>query len=87
MGWIIISKSSLQREKQIWNPKSNELEIKNKAIKRNKHVQKLQPPPSAYPVLELFFLPSFISYPGQSQSGHHEFVTSTDGIKFINYKL
>lgn len=87
MGQIIISKSSLQREKQIWNPKSNELEIKNKAIKRNKHVQKLQPPPSAYPMLELFFLPNFISPPGQRQGGHHGFVTSPDGIKFINYKL
>lgn len=59
MGWIIISKSSLQRQKQIWNPKSNEFEMKSKAIKRNKHVQKLLPPPSAYAILELLLLPSF----------------------------
>lgn len=31
MGQIIISKASLQREKQIWNPKSDEIEIKSKA--------------------------------------------------------
>ena len=70
IGQIIISKSSLQREKQIWNPNPNELGIERKAIKRNKHVQKLQPPPSTYEILELFFLPSFISHLGQRQTGH-----------------
>lgn len=34
MGQIIISKSSLQREKQIWSPTSNELEIKKQSNKK-----------------------------------------------------
>lgn len=37
--------------------------------------------------MELLFLPNFISHPGQKQGVHHGFVTSPDGIKFINYKL
>lgn len=68
MGQIIISKASLQREKQIWNPKSDELEIKSKATKRNKQVLKLIPPPSAYVVPEPPFLPSFLSHPRQGQA-------------------
>lgn len=47
MGQIIISKYSLPREKQIWNPKSNEFEIISKAIKRNKQVQKLHQLPQS----------------------------------------
>lgn len=69
MGPIIISKFSLQREKQIWNPKSNESEI-SKAIQRNEHVQKSLIPPFTYVILELSFLPSFFSHPGQGQAEH-----------------
>ena len=86
MGQIIISKFSLQREKQIWNSTSNEFEIKSKALKRNKHVQKLLPPPSVYIILELLFLPVFSPHPGQGQAEHFRVVTTPFGAEFINHQ-
>lgn len=72
MGQISISKFSLPREKQSWNSKSNELEIKSKAIKRNKHAQEWLPPPPVYVILELLFLSVFFSHPGQGQAEHRD---------------
>lgn len=66
MGLLIMSKSSLQREKQIWNLKSNEFKIKSKPINRNQHRQKFLPSPSACEILELLFpSPLLLLSPGR----------------------
>lgn len=75
----IISKSSLQWEKEIWNPKSNEFEIKSNAVRRNKHVQKLWPPPPADVILGLLLLPSFFSHQGRGRPNTSAIVTPPDG--------